>query len=151
MVAQSPLATKNWAGPAKFDPGQVKIIIDYIRREIFLMFLGDLEKFLVWNTEFTDEYMSNSAWMSWSAPPVMKEITILIENPHTTPSYTGLVLLFITKWNTSQKDQPSQTWWRHQMQRCQPFQTQIQNTSLKNTDSGFKIQNSILLLKKIQI
>ena len=24
MVAQSPLATKNWAGPVKFDPGQVK-------------------------------------------------------------------------------------------------------------------------------
>ena len=41
MVAQSPLTTKNWAGPVKFDPGQVKIIIDYIRREIFLTFLGD--------------------------------------------------------------------------------------------------------------
>ena len=24
MVAQSPLATKNWAGPVKFDPRQVK-------------------------------------------------------------------------------------------------------------------------------
>ena len=35
MVAQSPLATKNWTGPAKFDPGQVKIIIDYIRRDFF--------------------------------------------------------------------------------------------------------------------
>ena len=35
MVAQSPLATKNWAGPVKFDPWQVKIILDYIRREIF--------------------------------------------------------------------------------------------------------------------
>ena len=41
MVAQSPLATKNWAGPVKFDPGQVKIITDYIRKEIFLTFLGD--------------------------------------------------------------------------------------------------------------
>ena len=30
-----------WAGPIKFDPGQVKIIIDYIRREIFWTFLGD--------------------------------------------------------------------------------------------------------------
>ena len=45
MVAQSPLTNKNWAGPVKFDPGQVKIIIDYIRREIFLTFLGDLRKF----------------------------------------------------------------------------------------------------------
>ena len=51
MVAQSPLATKNLAGPLKFDPGQVKIIIDYIRREIFLTFLGDWEKILVWNTD----------------------------------------------------------------------------------------------------
>ena len=50
-VAQSPLATKNWAGPVKSDPGQVKIIIDYIRREFFWTFLGDLEKILVWNTE----------------------------------------------------------------------------------------------------
>ena len=41
MVAKSPLATKNWAGPVKFDPGQVKIITDYIRREIFLTFLAD--------------------------------------------------------------------------------------------------------------
>ena len=41
MVAQSPLATKNWAGPVKFDPGQLNIIIDYIRREIFWTFLGD--------------------------------------------------------------------------------------------------------------
>ena len=41
MVVQSPLATKNWAGPIKFDPGQVKITIDYIRREIFWTFLGD--------------------------------------------------------------------------------------------------------------
>ena len=24
MVAKSPLATKNWAGPVKFDPGQLK-------------------------------------------------------------------------------------------------------------------------------
>ena len=28
MVAQSLVATKNWAGPVKFHPGQVKIIID---------------------------------------------------------------------------------------------------------------------------
>ena len=41
MVAQSPLATKNLAGPVKFDPGQVKIIIDYIRRDIFFNILGD--------------------------------------------------------------------------------------------------------------
>ena len=41
MVAQSPLATKNWAAPVKFDPGQVKIIIDYIKKQIFLTFLGD--------------------------------------------------------------------------------------------------------------
>ena len=41
MVAQSPLATKDWAGPVKFNPGQVKILIDYIRREIFITFLGD--------------------------------------------------------------------------------------------------------------
>ena len=40
MVAQSPLATKNWSGPVKFDLGQVKIIIDYIRREIFQTLLG---------------------------------------------------------------------------------------------------------------
>ena len=26
MIAQSPLVTKHWAGPVKFDPGQVKII-----------------------------------------------------------------------------------------------------------------------------
>ena len=41
MVAQSPLVTKNWAEPVKFDPGQVKIIIEYIRKEIFWIFLGD--------------------------------------------------------------------------------------------------------------
>ena len=35
------LATKKWAGPVKFDPGQVKIMIDYIRKEIFRPFLGD--------------------------------------------------------------------------------------------------------------
>ena len=35
MVTLSTLATNNWAGPVKFDPGQVKIILDYIRREIF--------------------------------------------------------------------------------------------------------------------
>ena len=40
-VTLSTLATNNWAGPVKFDPGQVKIIIDYIRREIFWTFLGD--------------------------------------------------------------------------------------------------------------
>ena len=50
MVTQSPHVTKNWAWPVKFDPGQVKTIIDYIRREIFLTFLGDWENFLVWNT-----------------------------------------------------------------------------------------------------
>ena len=44
MVAQSPLATKNWAGPVKFDPGQVKIIIDFIRREIFLDIYGRLSE-----------------------------------------------------------------------------------------------------------
>ena len=33
MVAQSPLVTKNWAGPVKFDPGQVKIIMNYRRRK----------------------------------------------------------------------------------------------------------------------
>ena len=27
-VAQLPMGIKNWAGPVKFDPGQVKIIID---------------------------------------------------------------------------------------------------------------------------
>ena len=32
MVAQSPLVTKNWAGPIKFDPRQVKIIKDYMRK-----------------------------------------------------------------------------------------------------------------------
>ena len=41
MVAQSPLLTKNWAGPVKFDSGQVKMIIDNIRRGIFSTFLGD--------------------------------------------------------------------------------------------------------------
>ena len=41
MVTLSTLATNNWAGPVKFDPGQVKIIIDYIRREICWTFLGD--------------------------------------------------------------------------------------------------------------
>ena len=39
MVGQSPLVIKNWAGPVKFDPGQAKITIDYIRREIFWTFL----------------------------------------------------------------------------------------------------------------
>ena len=29
MVTLSTLAANNWAGPVKFDPGQVKIIIDY--------------------------------------------------------------------------------------------------------------------------
>ena len=28
MVTQSPLAAKNWAGPVKFDRGQVKNVID---------------------------------------------------------------------------------------------------------------------------
>ena len=51
MLAQSTLVTKNWAETVKFDPGQVKIIIDYIMKEIFLTFLGDKKKFLVWNTE----------------------------------------------------------------------------------------------------
>ena len=41
MVTQSPLVTTNLAGPVKFNHEQVKIIIDYIRREIFLTFLGD--------------------------------------------------------------------------------------------------------------
>ena len=41
MVVQLPLATQNWAGPVRFDPGQIKIIIDYIRRVIFWIFLGD--------------------------------------------------------------------------------------------------------------
>ena len=30
MVAQSPLVTKNWVGPVKFDPGQVKTMIGYM-------------------------------------------------------------------------------------------------------------------------
>ena len=34
-------ATKNSAGPIKFDPGQVKIIIDYTRKEIFWTFMGN--------------------------------------------------------------------------------------------------------------
>ena len=51
MVAHSPLVTKIWTGPVRFDPGQVKIIIDFIRKEIFLTFLGDKEKIIVWNTE----------------------------------------------------------------------------------------------------
>ena len=38
MVAQSPLAIEHWDGQVKFDPGQVKIIIDYIKGEIFLHF-----------------------------------------------------------------------------------------------------------------
>ena len=41
MVAQSPMATKNWAGPVEFHPGQVKIIINYIWRKIFSIFLGN--------------------------------------------------------------------------------------------------------------
>ena len=44
MVAHLPLATKNWAGPVKFAPEQVKIIADYKRREIFLTFLGDWDR-----------------------------------------------------------------------------------------------------------
>ena len=44
MVAQSPLETKNWAGPAKFDPGQIKIIINYIKREYFLNISGRLSE-----------------------------------------------------------------------------------------------------------
>ena len=35
------LVTKNWDGPIKFNPGQVKFIIDYTRREYFWIFLGD--------------------------------------------------------------------------------------------------------------
>ena len=47
MITQSPLLTKNWAGLVKFDHGQVKIIIEYIMWEIFLIhvFLGDKRKF----------------------------------------------------------------------------------------------------------
>ena len=30
------LGNQNWAGPVKLNHGQVKIIIDYIRRETFL-------------------------------------------------------------------------------------------------------------------
>ena len=33
--------TKKWAGPVKFYPGQVEIIIDYKRRDIFWTLLGD--------------------------------------------------------------------------------------------------------------
>ena len=46
MVAQSPLATENWAGPVKFDPGQVKIIKDYIRYKegVFLNISGRLRE-----------------------------------------------------------------------------------------------------------
>ena len=33
---------KNWTGPAKSDPGQVKIITDYIRREFFFNISGRL-------------------------------------------------------------------------------------------------------------
>ena len=35
---------------SQFDPGRVKIIIDYTRREIFWAFLGNWEKIWVWNT-----------------------------------------------------------------------------------------------------
>ena len=52
MVTQLPLASKNWAVAVELDPGQVKIIIGYIRREIFWTFLGDQVKILVWNTEY---------------------------------------------------------------------------------------------------
>ena len=44
------MVDQNWAGPVEFDPGQVKIIINYIRREIFWTFLGDSEEILIWNT-----------------------------------------------------------------------------------------------------
>ena len=37
MVAQSPLATKNWAGSVEFDTGPVRIM----KRKILLTFLGD--------------------------------------------------------------------------------------------------------------
>ena len=40
MVAQSPLVNPNWVGPVKFDHGQVKIVIDHIRREFFWIFLS---------------------------------------------------------------------------------------------------------------
>ena len=58
-VDQLILVTKNWAGPDKFDPGQVMIIIDYIRREIFLTFLGDKVKILVVSTVMATTGSSN--------------------------------------------------------------------------------------------
>ena len=45
-----PLVTQNWDGPITFHAGQVKIIIDYIRREIYWAFLGEEANILVWST-----------------------------------------------------------------------------------------------------
>ena len=64
MVAQSPLSAKNWVGPVNFDPGQVKIIIGYIRREIFWTFLGDQEKIVVWNTVSVRQFWIQMLWLS---------------------------------------------------------------------------------------
>ena len=68
MVAQSPLLTKTWAGPAKFDPGQVKIIIDNIRRENFWTILGDWVKILAWNTEMAWCHQAKSHYLSQCWP-----------------------------------------------------------------------------------
>ena len=72
MVAQSPLATKNWAGPVILDPGQLKIRIDYRRREIVWTFLGDLsENFSLKHCKisailFRPQYV---LWPMWQSVP----------------------------------------------------------------------------------
>ena len=65
MVTQQPLATKHLAGPVEFDTGQVKNLIDYIRREIFL---GHLVKILVWKLKhraLLRLYTHKHIYMKW--------------------------------------------------------------------------------------
>ena len=62
MVTQS---LQNWAGPVEFDPGQVKIMIDYTRGEIFWTFLGDEVKILVWSTETLVTVLLQYTYLLW--------------------------------------------------------------------------------------
>ena len=65
MVAQLTLATKNWAAPVKFDPGQVKIIIDYIRRKFSEHFCVTKRKFELETLQNLTDYSSLVQVMAW--------------------------------------------------------------------------------------
>ena len=98
MVAQSPLMTKT-LGPVTFDPWQVKIIINYIRKDIFWTFLGVSEKILVWDT-------AHVPVLQWS-PGVMQSFLSKIEcgpvltssvstKYYSSPMKAGYVMLFVS-------------------------------------------------------